>query len=262
MQLWHGIPKDLIVNFDQTPLPYICASKQTLEKQGTSSVPLVGKGKSKQITGTFAISQSGDFLPMQLIYEGKTQRCLPQIDFPKDFNVTYTENHWSNEQKSIEFIQTIVLPFLKWKKEKLELPRDQKSMLIFYVFRGHTTEKVTNFIEEIDCVILRVPNNMTNYFQMLDLNVNGHAKEFLKKKFEEWYAGEVKKQLDEGKDIYDVNVSMKLSNMKPKHAQWIIGLYDHLRKNKEMIVKSWEMAGLQEAFTSELPPEDTFADLE
>ena len=54
---------------------------------------------------------------------------------------------------------------------------------------------------------------------MLDLNVHGHAKEFLKKKFKECYAGMVKKQLDKGKDIYDVDVSMKLSNMKLKHAQ-------------------------------------------
>lgn len=58
---WHSIPKDLVINFDQTPLPYVCASKHTLEKQGTKSVPLVGKGKCKQITGTFAISQVVNF---------------------------------------------------------------------------------------------------------------------------------------------------------------------------------------------------------
>ena len=61
-------------------------------------------------------------------------------------------------------------------------------MPIFDVCRGHTTEKVTNFIEENDFVVLHVPHNMTNYFQMLDLHVNGHAKEFLRKKFEEWYS--------------------------------------------------------------------------
>ena len=78
---------------------------------------------------------------------------------------------------------------------------------------------MTNFTEEKVCVIFHFLYNMTNYFQMLDLNVHGHAKEFLKKKFKECYAGMVKKQLDKGKDIYDVDVSMKLSNMKLKHAQ-------------------------------------------
>lgn len=89
---------------------------------------------------------------------------------------------------------------------------------------------------------------------MLDLNVNGPAKELLKKKFEEWYAGQVKKQLDKDKDIYNVDLSMKLSNMKLEHAHLIIGSW-------ELFLKSWEMAGHQEPFTSKLPPEDLFADL-
>ena len=262
LQKWHNIPKDLIVNFDQTPLPYICASKHTLELRGAKSVPLVGKGKTKQITGTFAISQSGVFLPIQLIYEGKTTRCLPKIDFPEGFNVTFTKNHWSNEEKAIEFLKEIVFPYLKSEKERLNLPADQKSLLIYDVFRGQTTEKVTKIIEENDCVILYVPANMTNFFQMLDLNVNGYAKEFLKKKFELWYSEKVQNQLEAGKDIYDVTVSMKLSDLKPKQAQWIIGLYDQLRNSKEMILKSWEMAGLEEAFYMNLPPEDPFADLD
>lgn len=42
IQLWHKIPKDLISNFDQTPFSYACVSKHTLEKQGKSSVLLVG----------------------------------------------------------------------------------------------------------------------------------------------------------------------------------------------------------------------------
>ncbi len=27
LQAWHEIPEDLIVNFDQTPLPYVCTGK-------------------------------------------------------------------------------------------------------------------------------------------------------------------------------------------------------------------------------------------
>ena len=61
--LWYEIPKDLTVNFDLRPFPYVCASKYTLGNQGASSVFLVGKGKSKQVTWTLAISP----LPMQLI---------------------------------------------------------------------------------------------------------------------------------------------------------------------------------------------------
>ena len=85
LQAWHEIPEDLIVNFDQTPLPYVCTGKRTYHKQGSSNVPLVGKGKKKQITGTFAITMTGQFLPIQLIYQRTTNRCLPKgMEFPDD----------------------------------------------------------------------------------------------------------------------------------------------------------------------------------
>ena len=94
LQAWREIPQDLIINFDQTPLPYICTSNRTYHEKGASNVPLVGKGKKKQITGTFTVTMSGLFLRMQLIYQGKTDRCLPKgVYFPDDFDVTCTENH-------------------------------------------------------------------------------------------------------------------------------------------------------------------------
>ena len=113
LQMWHNIPDDLILNFDQTPLSYICAPNHTLHQKGAKNVPLIGKGKKKQITGTFTCTKSGIFLPMQLIYEGKTIRCHPRdIDFPDGFNVTHTENHWSNKEKVIEHLEVIVFPYI------------------------------------------------------------------------------------------------------------------------------------------------------
>ena len=94
LQSWHSIPDNLTINFDQTPLPYIVTGNNTLNEKAAKSVPLKGKGKKKQITGTFAVSMTGDFLPMQLIYEGKTPQCLTKdVEFPKEFNVTFTPNH-------------------------------------------------------------------------------------------------------------------------------------------------------------------------
>ena len=59
-------------------------------------MPIVGKGKQTQITGTFTVSADGDFLQMQLIYAGKTDRCHPNgTNFPQGFNITHTPNHWS-----------------------------------------------------------------------------------------------------------------------------------------------------------------------
>ena len=263
IQSRHSIPDELILNFDQTPLSYVCTSNHTLHEKAASSVPLLGKGKQKQITGTFTVSKSGVFLPMQLIYEGKTNRCLPQgIKFPDGFDVTHIPNHWSNEEKVTQLLNSVIFPFMPKQREELQLPVEQKAMLIFNVFKGQTTNAVLKLIEDNNCIGVFVPANLTHYFQPLDLTVNGPAKKFLKSKFEEWYARNIEAQLNSGIDVYSVEVSRKLSTIKPLHAHWLIGLYDHMRNNPEMIKKGFELAGINDALTTELEPEDPFEDLD
>ena len=74
---------------------------------------------------------------MQLIYQGKSDRCHPrEIEFPDGFNITHTPNHWSNENKVIDHFESIIFPFVKKKKEELVLPSDQKALLIFDVSKN------------------------------------------------------------------------------------------------------------------------------
>ena len=149
-------------------------------------------------------------------------------------------------------MDNVIFLYLK-KKHGLGLPGDQKSLLIYDVFTGQTTENIREYFEENDSVIVYVPNNMTHYLQPLDLTVNAVTKHFLKDKFELWYTNEAKKQLDEGSKVYEINIPLKLS---------ILGLYDHLRNNKEIIINGFENAGITEAVTKELPDEDPFGDLD
>ena len=53
-----------------------------------------------------------------------------------------------------------------------------------------------------------------------------------------------------------------LTVMKPVHAKWVIGLYDHLRNSSALMTKEFEKAGITEAIESELDLEDPFADLD
>ena len=147
------------------------------------------------------------------------------------------------------------------KRKELSLPDEQKAILVFDVIKGQKTERVQHLIADNNCVCVFVPANMTNYFQPLDLTVNGPAKQFLKGKFQEWYAREIAKQVDKGIDVYSIHVNTKLSVMKPIHAHWLVGLCDHLQNKPEVIRKKFEMAGIVEVVTKELEPEDPFEDL-
>ena len=54
-------------------------------------------------------------------------------------------------------------------------------------------------------------------------------------------------ELEKGTDVYKIDVNTTLTVMKPVHAKWVIGLYDHLRNSSDIITKGFEKAGITEA---------------
>ena len=71
-----NIPETLIINIDQTPLKYVPIRKETMAKRNSTSVTIEGSDDKRMITGTFAVTLSGNFLSMQLIYGGKTNQSI------------------------------------------------------------------------------------------------------------------------------------------------------------------------------------------
>ena len=64
------IPPELIVNWDQTGINYIPVGSWTMEVEGARRVEIAGKDDKHQLTAVFGGSMVGDFLPIQLIYQG------------------------------------------------------------------------------------------------------------------------------------------------------------------------------------------------
>ena len=104
--------------------------KHTFSFRGVKNVPIRGVDDKRQITGTFAVSLTGKFLPMQLIYKGKTKRSFPKFKFPDAFSVTFKENHWSNTEKSVEFFEEIIFPYLDKVKKESGYPNEQYSLIV------------------------------------------------------------------------------------------------------------------------------------
>ena len=81
----YNIPDSLIINIDQPPTKYVPVSESTLAKKNSKAVAIKGSSDKRSITATFSITFSGKFLPMQVIYGGKTTKSLPRFKFPNDF---------------------------------------------------------------------------------------------------------------------------------------------------------------------------------
>lgn len=142
------MPDNLIINIDQTPLPFVLISKHTMNKTNEKFVPISDSADYRQITGTFSITVSGRFLPMQLIYHGKTALCHAKFNFPKEFNVTHSENHWSNEDKAIELVNHILIPYVKKVREEFGLRLTKEWVLIADVFKAQWTDAVKQLISD------------------------------------------------------------------------------------------------------------------
>ena len=77
------IPDDMMLNWDQTTIKYIPLSNWIIDKEEPKRVEVVDSDHKRQIIATFAASLSGQFLPVHLIYEGKTTKCYPAVEFPE-----------------------------------------------------------------------------------------------------------------------------------------------------------------------------------
>ena len=78
-------------------------------KWGVKRVKVINTGDKHQIMAMFCGTIQGAFLPVQVIYTGKTERCHPKFKFP---HITHLPKHWLNEKTMQQYIESIILPYV------------------------------------------------------------------------------------------------------------------------------------------------------
>ena len=66
----------------QTPCKYILAARYTFAEKKLKIVILAVGAGQQALTITFVKILNSTFLPMQLIYQGKTSQSFPKLEFP------------------------------------------------------------------------------------------------------------------------------------------------------------------------------------
>ena len=237
------IPQYLIINWDQTAIKYVPVSSWTMDSEGSKRVQIIGADDKRQITAVFGVTLSGDFMYPQLIYQGTTSKCLPSVHFPPDWHVTFTENHWSNENTMEDYLDKILLPYIDRKRSENKLDKTHPALVIYDTFRGQCTQKILDKLETNSVHVTIVPANCTDRLQPLDLSVNKAAKEFLRKQFSGWYSDQIYYQLRRGvKPIQSID--LRLSMVKPLGARWVISLFDYFKAKPDIIKNGFKEAGI------------------
>ena len=89
----------------------------------------------------------------------------------------------------------------------------------------------------------------------------------MKKIFTDWYADQITQVMDAGQEIDSIDIPLKLSIIKPLHANGIIEMYNEMTSavGREVCLKGWQVAGIKDAVDlglSSLPSLDPVEDID
>ena len=159
--------------------------------------------------------------------------------------MSYTENHWANEQTTKEYIHKILLPYVNCKREELRLLSNYSALVVYDRFKAQCTNDVLQILRENHIDTLLIPASCTDQLQPLDVSVNKSAKEFLRKKFQLWYSEQVCSQLqEESGEVKPVDIHLNI--VKPLGAKWLMEMYDHFKGTPQIIINGFRKSGLLE----------------
>ena len=185
---------------------------------------------------------AGEFLPPQLIYQGKTSRCLPCVKFPNEWHVTYSINHWSNEDTMKEYVENILVPYIDGKRKSLSLGNNFPALVLFDNFKVQCTTAVLTLLDQNNINVVLIPPNCIDRLQPSDISVNKSVKDHLRGLFQSWYAGEIYSWYKEQKQ--QESIDLRMSVVKPLSASWMISTINYIASKPEIIKNGFQQAGI------------------
>ena len=94
-------------------------------------------------------------------------------------------------------LRNIIIPYIEGVHDTIG---DKPALVIMDNFKGQITRSINDMLELHNIHVTLLPPNTTDLLQPMDISVNKPAKDFLKRKFKEWYCEQVTEKL-EGNDI-------------------------------------------------------------
>jgi hypothetical protein len=179
----HSIPPQLVYGLDETSVQFVSQKSRTKCRKGEKKVRVAGIGEDKAcITVPLCIKESGEVLPPQYIFTGKTNRCHPAQAPPSGY-FTHTHSHWQTPFTLIEFLERIVLADRDRVVAERNLPETQHCLVKLDLHYSHFDEDVLNFMSTHRMMPLFVPAGCTDQLQECDTVLNKPFKQGVKAAF-------------------------------------------------------------------------------
>lgn len=168
----YKIPPDLVYGQDETNAQFVSRANKTRAAKGAKRVVAMH----------------------QLIFGGKTTRCEPQKSSRPDTYYDYTESHWQNPATYITFLKKVVIVDKDATIARLNLPLDQKALVIQDLHYSHKDATILAFMAENNLCSLYIPAACTDVMQTcytvankpFKVGLKGAFRNYLHKEYAAW----------------------------------------------------------------------------
>ena len=156
----------------------------------------------------------------------------------------------------VQYVENIIHPYVE--SVRCTLSCDSPAVVIMDNFKAQITQKVYELFNSYDIHTCVLPPNTTDRLQPLDIAVNKPAKDFLQRRFDEWYAQQVMLQLegksDEEIEVFDLDpIDLSMARMKEVSADWLVQMANYIGENPSFLVNGFIKAGITGALDAQDP---------
>ncbi|KAG8685317.1 hypothetical protein FRC11_010785 [Ceratobasidium sp. 423] len=249
------IPSCCIVNSDQTQVVYSAGTQYTWHTQGGKQVPVLGKDEKHAFTLLVGVSNDGQLLPLQAIYQGLSNASLPHpssLGYAEAiahvfFVVSMTSTYWLTLETMKAYVILILVPFFHHMIDTNHLPDDQRCIWQIDVWSVHRSEKFWEWLSATyPWIILQyVPGGCTGLFQACDVGLQKIAKAAIHQKSLADIINETTAALRSGANPASFVNNKSIGTLQNHSVSWINEVIKVINK-PNLIKKAFELCAVPE----------------
>jgi hypothetical protein len=241
--LQHNVPKCLIVNSDQTGVQYSAGAVETYAPIGSKQVEVIGKDEKRTFTLMVGISMSGEVLPFQAVYAGKTKGSLPTSVAPNytkatkelkfRFESSGNNTYWSTMVTMQSYVTNILVPYFKSHCNQLDLP-NQLCVWQIDCWSVHKSLEFRSWMRKHYpwIRIHYIPANCTGLFQPCDVGIQRILKLAIRWSALKDIINDTTEQLKANVEPSKVVFERRLPIVRNRSVGWLVNGYEAINKHE------------------------------
>ncbi|KAG9073772.1 hypothetical protein FS749_014697 [Ceratobasidium sp. UAMH 11750] len=229
-------------------------SQMSWAPTGARQVSVIGTEEKRAFTLMVGVSLSGQALPLQAIYAGKTARSLPDDDAPymdiaqdRSFRFEYSGNthYWATQQTMRNWVINILVPYFLKSIEENGLPPTQRCILQIDLWAVHRSQEFRSWMAANYpwIVIHYVPGGCTGHFQACDLLLNRALKVAIQQACHEDVVEETLSALEAGILPTDVRLDSTVKTLRNRSVRWLVLAHEAINR-AELVQKAFTLCAV------------------